>query len=85
MSDYRHWPAFDKLCDMAEKAGLQVRLRASTDRVEFAQRAGEEYRQLTRVELWLPGALPTEMPMAAAPIYDGEIEAAALDLLARVA
>jgi hypothetical protein len=77
---YRHWPAFDKLSDLADESGLQVRLRASDE--AFAERPGEERRQLTRIELWLHGAL---QPMATAPVYEDDIEAASLDLLQRVA
>lgn len=51
MPDYRHFPAFENLCEQAEKAGLQVRLPVSSERVEFSRRNGEEYRQVTRVEL----------------------------------
>jgi len=85
VSDYQHSAAFEKLCDLADQGGLQVRLRVSAEPVLFAQRKGEEYRQLERIELWLMGALRTEMPVAAAPIYDEDLEAAALDLLTRVA
>jgi hypothetical protein len=86
VTEYQHQPAFEKLCDLADKSGLQVGLQASCERAARDERKGDEfYPQLSRIELWLPGALPSEMPMAAAPIYDDDIEAAALDLLARVA
>jgi hypothetical protein len=83
MADYRHFSAFEDLCDRAEKTGLQVRLAASTDRVEFARRRGEEYRELERVELW--PMRHAASCVESATIYNGDLEAAALDLLARAA
>ena len=79
MAAYRHSPAFEHLCVLAERRGLQVRLRVG-DVVTFAQRRGAEYRKLSRMELWLADA-----PAIATPIYRDDLEAAALDLLARVA
>lgn len=86
MDGYQHWPAFDKLCDLAEKSGLQVGLAVS-DLLHAPWTAGtaDEHRQLTRIELWLIGAQRTEHPMASAPIYDDDLEAASLYLLQRVA
>ena len=95
MSDCQHSPAFEKLCDLAEQARLEVRLTASAETMQFAHRRGEEFRQLTRIELWRgprflsPKAFDVPLgagkPLAAAPIVGDDLEAAALDLLARVA
>jgi hypothetical protein len=84
VADYRHFPSFEELCDRAEKSGLQVRLAVSAERVQSGLRRGEEYRPLERIELWPPMRLGHN-PLAAAPILDGDLEAAALDLLARAA
>ena len=83
MSDYRRWPALEHLCDLAKHSGVQVRLRASPYIVSFGRGAGEEYRQLTRIELWpMRHALK---PVSTVAIVDDDIEAAALELLARAA
>lgn len=79
MGDTRHFPAFDRLCWLAERRGLQVRLAASAQLVKFGVRKGEEYRRLTSLELWFDEAVES------APIYNDDLEAAALDLLARAA
>lgn len=82
----RRFPAFENLCACAERTGLQVRILTSGDLMRFAQRRGEEYRQLVRIEMWPSRALRiVEEPLATAPIYGDDIEAAALDLLARTA
>lgn len=83
MDGYRHWPAFDKLCDLAEKSRLQVGLRASEQ--AFAERPGEERRQITAIEVSPMRALFTTHPIFTTPIYDDDLEAASIDLLARVA
>jgi hypothetical protein len=90
MAGYRHVPAFAHLCDLADVRGLQVRLPAGI--VRSGLRKGEEYRQLTRIELWeshLPGISGVQRyggkPVASAPIYNDDLEAAAHDLLARAA
>lgn len=72
-----HFPAFEKLCERAEESGLQVRLAAG-ERI-FTRREGEEYRQLTRIELW---ASLDRMPLRVVHIHDDDLEAAALHLLA---
>lgn len=82
-----HYPAFDELCDRAERSGLQVRLAASSDRV-FGRRKGVEYRRLIAVELWpsrprVSGLHYGGQPVESAPIVGDDLEAAALDLLAR--
>jgi hypothetical protein len=78
--EYRHHPAFDHLCDVAREHGLRVMLFAG-ERVLFARGLGNEYRQLSRIELWEPAGV---MPVWSVRIND-DLEAAALNLLARAA
>jgi hypothetical protein len=80
MLRYRHFPAFNRLVDDAQKAGLQVRLRVG-ERVQFACKRGEEYRKLTRVEIWIDSTAPA----IASAVIDDDLESAALDLLRRAA
>jgi hypothetical protein len=82
MPRYLHWPAFDRLCDVAERTGLQVRLVAG-ERVTVGRKKGEEYRRLTCIELWPMGS--ADRRVESAPIYEGDLEVASLDLLARTA
>jgi hypothetical protein len=89
----RHLPAFDELCDHAKRVGLQVRLHARADPSRVGDRCGGElYWPLDRIELWethLPGVHGLQhyggTPLACAWIGDGDLEAAALDLLNHVA
>lgn len=77
-----HLPAFDRLCDWARENGLTPSLRAG------ALRAGEQGRELVRLDLWAevdPTVVELVKPAAAAPIYEDDIEGAALELLSRVA
>jgi len=74
----RHFPAFERLCDRAAKRGLQVRLHVG-EPVQFARRRGEYFRQLTDIVLW-----SAHTTTRRAPIYDEDLEAAALELLGRL-
>jgi hypothetical protein len=75
MSGYHHSPAFNRLCDLADVRGMQVRLPAGE--LMHGRRDGEEHRHLTHVVLWRDGK-----PVDATPIFDDDLEAAALVLLA---
>lgn len=74
--------ALGHLTDLAKLQKLHLGIKAS-DQPRTRERAGviETWRELTWIELKFPGA---PKPAAAAPIINGDIEAAALDLLSRV-
>jgi len=76
----RHYPAFEELAAMAAQHKVRVLLGVS-DVVLFADRAGQQRRRmLSSVELrGVNGKV-----LAATPVYDEDLEAAARDLLARV-
>lgn len=76
-----HFPAFEKLCALADKHKLHVGLRVG-EPVSFAQRRGEEHGRITLIELHYPGVSRTAY---IEPVFGEDIEAAALKLLQRVA